>query len=93
MSSSTLGGSPGADLARSIVVNSEALETILSHALADTERVRMLARQAADNASLVTALQGQLERAKEREDLIRSQLSAKEMEVDEIYNVSSYRAR
>lgn len=91
--SQSRGSSSAADLARSIATNTEALEMTLAHAMADTERVRMLARQVADTSSSVAALEAQLERAKEREDLLRRQLATKEVEVDEIYNVSFTRSQ
>lgn len=64
----------------------QAVEDHLVQALADTERVRMLARNASAQADLVVQLQGQVARAKEREDLLRTQLAAREMEVDEVYD-------
>ncbi|BEI91751.1 uncharacterized protein CcaverHIS019_0405710 [Cutaneotrichosporon cavernicola] len=70
-----------------VLVNStQAVEDHLAQALADTERVRMLARNASLQADLVAQLEAQVTRAKEREDLLHTQLAAKEMEVDEIYN-------
>lgn len=73
---------------RSIASASEALESQLVQALADTERVRMLARRAMEQADQVAQLEAQVTRAKEREELLRTQLASKEIEVDEIYNVS-----
>lgn len=69
-----------------LATGTQAMEEHLVKALADTERVRMLARNAQAQANLVAQLQAQVSRAKEREDLLRTQLAAKEIEVDEIYD-------
>lgn len=76
------------DTVKTLAGTSEYLETLLAQALADAECVRMLARRATERAELVAQLEAQVSRAKEREELLQTQLAAKEMEVDEIYNVS-----
>lgn len=77
------------DSVKLIASASESLESQLVQALADTERVRMLARRATEQTDLVAQLEAQVLRAMEREDLLRNQLASKDIEVDEIYNVSS----
>ncbi|CAK9786810.1 hypothetical protein CC85DRAFT_286503 [Cutaneotrichosporon oleaginosum] len=76
---------PMEDQLKLLASNTRAVEERLAVALADTERVRMLARNA-PSPDLLSHLQGQVGRAKEREELLRSQLEAKGLEVDEIYN-------
>ncbi|GMK59311.1 hypothetical protein CspeluHIS016_0703260 [Cutaneotrichosporon spelunceum] len=71
---------------KALVSGTQAIEDQLAQALADTERVRMLARNANAQADLIVQLEAQVARAKEREDLLCTQLSAKEIEVDEIYD-------
>ncbi|WOO83440.1 Rho guanine nucleotide exchange factor gef2 [Vanrija pseudolonga] len=77
------------DVVRALVKTSDKLETRLKEALADTERVRMLARQAAEaesqHASSTAVWESQIQRSKEREDLVREHLGMREMELDEIY--------
>lgn len=81
------------DVVRALVKTSDKLETRLKEALADTERVRMLARQAAEaeaqHASSTAVWESQIQRSKEREDLVREHLDMREMELDEIYKVRS----
>ncbi|KAL1406084.1 hypothetical protein Q8F55_007767 [Vanrija albida] len=78
------------DIVRSLVKTSDKLETRLKEALADTERVRMLARQSAEaeaqHTSATAVWESQIQRSKEREDLVREHLAVREMELDEIYN-------
>lgn len=81
------------DLMQSVVGLGEKLEQKLAGALADSERVRMLARTTADSesqmAASVATLEGQVTRAKEREALLNDQLRRRDLEVEEIYNVSA----
>lgn len=88
------------DVTRALAQSSDKLESTLVSALADAERVRMLVRsydaQATRTASLEAALEEARERAsqlevrlqqgKESHELLRSQLAAKELEVEEMYN-------
>jgi hypothetical protein len=80
------------ELARHIASAGEKLETKLTSALADSERVRMLARQIDESGmayeGTITTMEGQLGRAKEREDLLADQLRRRDLELEEIYNVS-----
>lgn len=78
------------DLMLSILGTGDKLEQKLAAALADSERVRMLARTTAEaeaqSAAGVAMHEGQLARAKERETLLSEQLHRRDLEVEEIYN-------
>jgi len=80
------------DLARHIANAGEKLESNLAAALADTERLRMLARQIDESGAAyeatITTMESQLGRAKEREELLAEQLRRRDLELEEIYNVS-----
>lgn len=81
------------DLARHICLEGELLETQLASALADSERARMLARRAAEATgqyeATITTMEGQLGHAREREELLQEQLRRRDIELEEIYNVSA----
>lgn len=88
------------DVTRALAHSSDKLESTLVSALADAERVRMLVRSydahATRTASLESAieearertsqLEAQIQQGKEAHELLRSQLAAKELEVEEMYN-------
>lgn len=88
------------DVARALSLSSDKLESTLVGALADAERVRMLVRTYDAQASRVSAVEGALDEARERaaaletrlqhgresHELLRAQLAAKELEVEEMYN-------
>lgn len=88
------------DVTRALALSSDKLEATLVSALADAERVRMLVRSYDAQASRVASLEAALDEARERaaalevrlqqgrqsHDLLRAQLAAKELEVEEMYN-------